>query len=188
MSPWIMSKSCKVLKPRAISRIWKDHWHIREEQWMRRRVKARTDLWIWTLLWDEMIQDILARSPSSAKGETSKMRTSLVATLIAIENPWRCHNPGCPETAFQARNSRVNDWVKNKSTKCNKQARHTLRGSSSLLLSPDWSVKFNNGWRYRNIKIYLQNLRLKWRKNLDCHFFIVPRASKDCAKRAIPNR
>ena len=136
-----------------------------------------------------MTRDILARSPS-ASGETSKRRTSSLSRSIEIEKPWSFHKLGCPETVFQTRNSRVNDCVKEgsggTSTRCHKKtkARHTLTGSSTTLLLPDLSVKVNDGWHYRNIKIYLQHLRAK---HLYRHRLIVADASKDTAKRATPD-
>ena len=128
-------------------------------QWMWQSVyfKALTDVTIWSLL-HKMSRDILARSPV-ASDETSKRRTSSKSTSIQIEKPRRGHNLGCPETLFQARNSRVNDWVRNKRTKWHKQARHTLTGSSITLSLPGWSVKVNDGWNCRNsINKYLQHI------------------------------
>ena len=124
---------------------------------MWRRVKALTDVTIWSLL-RRRRGDILARSPV-ASGETSKRQTSSLSTSIVIEKPWRGHKLGFPETVFQARNSRVNDWMRNEHTQCFKQARHTL-ATSLIILSlswPDWSVKawVNDGCHYRNINMYI---------------------------------
>ena len=124
---------------------------------MCRRVKALTDVIISSFL-RRMWGDILARSPV-ASGETSKRQMSSLSTSIVIEKPWRGHKLGFPETVFQARNSRVNDWMRNEHTQCHKQARHTLAASSifSSLPWPDWSVKarVNDGCHYRNINIYI---------------------------------
>ena len=108
-----------------------------EGQWMWHRVKALTDVTISSLL-RRMRGDILARSPV-ASGKTSRRRTSSESTLIVIEKPWIFHNLGFPETVFQARNSRVNDWVRNERTQaqCHKQARHTLT-ASLIILSLPW--------------------------------------------------
>ena len=80
------------------------------------------------------------RSPS-ARGETSKRRTSSLSRSIEIEKPRSFHNLGCPETVFQAQNSRANDCVKERSTKCHKKtkARHTSTGFSSIL--PNYQSK-----------------------------------------------
>ena len=157
---------------------------------MWRRVKALTDVTISSLL-RRMRGDILARSPV-ASGEISKRRTSSESTLIVIEKPWMFHNLGFPETVFQARNSRVNDWVMHERTQCHKKARpsHTLTASLIILSLPwpDWSVKVNDGLHYRNINVYLQNLRSQWKKNLHSHLLIVPHALIDCAKRATPDK
>ena len=128
----------------------------RDNEYGKANFKALTDVTIWPLL-RKISRDILARSPV-ASGDTSKRRTSSKSTSIQIEKPRRGHNLGCPETLFQARNSRVNDWVRNKCTKWHKQARHTLTGSSITLSLPGWSVKVNDGWNCRNINKYLQHI------------------------------
>ena len=69
-----------------------------------------------------------------------------------------------------------------------RKAHHTLTESSIILSLPDWSVKVNDGWHYRNINIYLQYSRLQWTKYLHCHCLIVPHASIDFAKRATSDR
>ena len=49
-------------------------------------------------------------------------RKSSKSTSIEIEKPLRGHNFGWPETVFQARNSRMNDFVKERtSTKCHRK-------------------------------------------------------------------
>ena len=125
---------------------------------MWRRVKALTDVTISSLL-RRMQGDILARSPV-ASGETSKRQTSSLSTSIVIEKPWRGHKLGFPETVFQARNSRVNDWVRNERTQYHKKVRPTLE-TCLIILSlswPDWSAKawVNDGCHYRNI--YKKNI------------------------------
>ena len=124
-----------------------------EGQWMWQRIKALTNVKIWAFLC-KLSRGNLVRSPS-ASGETSKSRTSSMSRSIEMEKPWSFHNLGCPETVFQARNSRVNDCVKERGTKCHKKkiTRHTLTGSSIIFLLPDLSVKVNDGWHYRNINI-----------------------------------
>ena len=125
-----------------MSRIWKDQIRgtMNVALWQR-----ATYVTIWSLS-RKVSRDILARSPS-ASGETSKRRTSSFSTSIEIEKPWSFHNLGCPEIVFQAWNSRVNDCVKELSTnlnlKCHKKtkARHTLTGSSTILLLPDYQSK-----------------------------------------------
>ena len=124
---------------------------------MWQRVKALTDVTIWSLL-SRRRGDILTRSPA-ASGETSKRQMSSLSRSIAIEKPWRGHKLGFSETVLQAWNSRVNVWVRNKHTQCYKQARHTLAASSiiSSLPWPDLSVKarVNDSCHYRNINIYI---------------------------------
>ena len=151
-------------------------------------VKALTNVTIWFLL-HKMSLDIFVRSPLAASGETRMRRTSSKSTSIEIEKPWRGHNFGWPETVFQARNSRVKDWGKKERSSNSRfhqknKARHTLTGSSIILLLPDWSLKVSDGWHYRNIVIYLQHLGLK---KLHRHRLIVAHASIDFSKRATPN-
>ena len=158
-----------------------------EGQWMWQRVKALTNVKIWSFkLFLKMTRDNVVRSPS-ASGETSKKRTSSLSRSIKIEKPWSFHNLG-PETDFQTPNSRVNDCVKeHTSTKCHEKKKlvNTLTGSSARLQLPDLSFKVNEGWHYRNFNIYLQYL---WAKNLYCNLLIVANASMDSAKWAIPNK
>ena len=99
-----------------------------EGQWMWRRVKALTNVTIWSLLL-KLSRDILLRSPA-ARGETSKRRTSSKSTSIEIENPWSGHSLGCPETVFQVRNSRVNVWGKTEGSSTIGQCH--IKGSSYL--------------------------------------------------------
>ena len=116
-----------------------------EGRWMWQRLGVLTNVMIWSLLL-KMIRDILARSPS-ASGETSKRRTSSLSRSIEIEKPWSFHKLGCPETDFQVPYSRVNDCVRSlvptwtwNATKKTK-ACHTLTGSSTILLLPDYQSK-----------------------------------------------
>ena len=154
-----MSKSCKFFKPWAMSRIWNDQ--IRGTMNVVKSKGILTNVTIWSLLL-KLSRDILVRSPS-ASGETSKRRMSSKSTSIEIENPWRGHNLGCPETVFQARNSRVNVWVK-------------IEGSSSMILasnaqknSPYLDRIFNNNINInivitRLIRVSQSQLRLSLQK------------------------
>ena len=140
-----MSKSCKFFKPRAMSRIWNDLIKGDNEC----GVKTLTNVTIWFLL-HKMSLDIFVRSPLAASGETRMRRTSSKSTSIEIEKPWRGHNFGWPETVFQARNSRVNDWGKKERSSNSRfhqknKACHTLTGSSIILLLPDLSLKVSDG-------------------------------------------
>ena len=102
--------------------------------------KALTYVTIWCFLCRKLSRGNLVRSPS-ARGETSKRRTSSFSRSIEIEKPRSFHNLGCPETVFQAQNSRANACVKERSTKCHKKtkARHTSTGFSSIL--PNYQSK-----------------------------------------------
>ena len=156
-----------------------------EGQWMWQRVKALTNVTIWSLFF-KMPRDNLVRSPS-ASGETSKRWTSSLSRSIEIEKPWSSHKLGCPETAFQAPNSRVNDCVMERSTKChkNKSSSYLDRIFNNLAITrlisqSQWRLTLQ---KYINI-LYLQHLRAK---NLYCHLLIVADASIDTAKRATPD-
>ena len=143
--------------------------------------KALTYVTIWCFLWRKLSRGNLVRSPS-ASGETSKRWTSSMSRSIEMEKPRSFHNLGCPETVFQVRNSRVNDCVKERSTKChrkNKSSSYLDRIFSNLARL---SVKVNDGWHYQNhIDIYLQHLRAK---NLYGHLLTVADASMDSTKQA----